>query len=218
MEMILLAQRDSILRYATALAPLVALAAPVDRAEAACDPASPVNNVTVTCTGTTTNANGTNGYGTSTLFAGDTGNTYSVVSGASVSGTNNGLSFFTQGTVNNSGIITGAGTNGSGVRGQVVGTVNNFGTISATGTDGVGVLFDGTGVVNNSGSISGSGQGVRLQNGNVTNTSAGTISGNGDGVNIADEARVSNAGVISGGAARRQHWRAALPALRRNIQ
>ena len=39
----LLAQRHSLLLQATALAPLIALVAPIDRAEAACDPASPVN-------------------------------------------------------------------------------------------------------------------------------------------------------------------------------
>jgi len=136
MEMKLLACRHSMLRPAIGLAPLIAMIAPFDRAKAACAPASPVNNVTVTCTGTTTNANGTNGYGTSTSRAGDTGNTYNIVSGATVSGTDNGLSFFDQGTVNNSGTITGAGAEGSGVRGQVVGTVNNSGVISATGLAG----------------------------------------------------------------------------------
>src|SRR5215217_2677086 len=109
MEMTLLAQRHSMLRHAIGLAPLIALAAPVDRAEAACDPASPVNNVTVTCTGTTTNANGTNGYGTGTNSDGDTGNTYNIVSGASVSGTDNGLSFYDRGIINNSGTIVGGG-------------------------------------------------------------------------------------------------------------
>ena len=109
--MTLLAQRHSILRHVIGLAPLIALVAAVDRAEAACDPVSPVSNVTVTCTGTTTNANGTNGYGTDT----DTGNTYNVMSGASVSGTGNGLIFFDLGTVNNFGTITGAGANRNGI-------------------------------------------------------------------------------------------------------
>lgn len=190
----LLTQRQSMLRHAIGLAPLIALAAPVDRAEAACDPVSPVSDVTVTCTGTTTNANGTNGYGT----AGDSGNTYNVTSGASLSGTDNGLIFFTLGTVNNFGTITGAGANRSGIDGET-GTINNFGTISATGAGGVGVWINSTGFVNNSGSISGSGQGVKLENGEVTNTSAGDISGGIDGVNIENVAKVSNAGVIVGG-------------------
>ena len=48
----LLAQRHSLLLQATALAPLIALVAPVDRAEAACTPASSASDTTVTCTGT----------------------------------------------------------------------------------------------------------------------------------------------------------------------
>ena len=102
----LLAQRQSVLRHAIGLAPSIALAAPVDRAEAACDPASPVSNVTVTCTGTTVNANGMDGYGT----VADSGNTYNVASGASVSGDGIGLVFFDLEIVNNFGTITGAGS------------------------------------------------------------------------------------------------------------
>jgi hypothetical protein len=174
MKMRLLAQRHSILRHAIGLAPLIALAVPVERAEAACNPTSPVSNVTVTCTGTTTDANGTNGYGTSgATTGGDTGNTYNIVPGATVSGTDNGLSFFTLGTVNNSGTITGAGAGGSGVRGQAVGTVNNSGAISATGLGGAGIFILGTGTVINSGQILGAQSGVRLQNGEVTNNSNG---------------------------------------------
>ena len=84
---------------------LIAPFAVVDRANAACVPASPVNNVTVTCTGATANQNGSDGYGTNT----DIGNTYNILSGASVTGANAGLIFNTSGTVNNFGTITGAG-------------------------------------------------------------------------------------------------------------
>jgi hypothetical protein len=52
------------------LALLIAPFGSVDGANAACAPASPLNNVTVTCTGATANQNGTDGYGTNT----DTGN------------------------------------------------------------------------------------------------------------------------------------------------
>jgi len=48
----------------------------VDGANAACAPASPVNNVTVICTGATANQNGSDGYGTNTNT--DTGNTYNI--------------------------------------------------------------------------------------------------------------------------------------------
>src|SRR5438876_5294975 len=44
---------------AVALALLIAPFAAVERAQAACDPKSPVNNATVICTGTTNNQNGT---------------------------------------------------------------------------------------------------------------------------------------------------------------
>lgn len=181
------------LRQAIGLAPLIALAAPVDRAEAACDPASPVNNVTVTCSGTTTDANGTTGYGSNS----DKGNTYNILVGASVTGTAIGLRFNTEGTVNNSGSI--AGLSGDGIFGLVRGTVNNSGTISATGAGSSAVNFNGTGVINNSGNISGVSNGVRMQNGEVTNASGGGISGGIDGVNIVDETKVSNAGTIFGG-------------------
>jgi hypothetical protein len=102
MEMTLLAVRHLMLRHAIGLAPLIALVAPVDRAEAACDRVSPVSGVTVTCTDTTTDANGNTGFGSGA----DTGNTYNIVSGASVTGTIDGLKF-DRGTVNNSGTITG---------------------------------------------------------------------------------------------------------------
>src|SRR5580698_9919739 len=91
-------------RYAlgTALTLVVAPFAGVDRAMAACDQTSPINNATVNCTGTTNNANGTTGFGT----PGDNGNTINVVAFATVSGTEVGIAF-DNGTVNNSGTISG---------------------------------------------------------------------------------------------------------------
>jgi hypothetical protein len=89
MEMRLLAQRYSLLLQAIALAPLIALFASIDRAEAACTPAAPVDNTIVECTGATTNQNGANGYGSSR----DKGNTYNIVSGASLTGTSIELLF-----------------------------------------------------------------------------------------------------------------------------
>ena len=110
----LLAQRHSMLRHAIGLAPLIALAVPVDRAEAACDPASPVNDTVVTCTGPT--SNGATGFGNSS----DTGNTYNIVSDASVTGTSNGL-VFDRGTVNNFGSIIGS----SGISADTVNVTSN---------------------------------------------------------------------------------------------
>src|SRR5437868_5874522 len=58
-------------------------------AQGACAPASPVNNATVTCTGSTNGQNGTIGYGTTT----DTGNAITVMPGASVTGSTAGIAF-----------------------------------------------------------------------------------------------------------------------------
>src|SRR5215213_4610078 len=130
MKMRLLAQRHSLLLQATALAPWIALVAPLDRAEAACDPASPVSNAIVTCAGVTNGQNGTAGYGTSA----DTGNTINVLSSALVAGTNNGLEFH-DGTVNNSGTI-------AGMTGILASTakVDNAGAISGADAGGFGIL------------------------------------------------------------------------------
>jgi len=72
---------------ATLLGLLLASCAAAGHAQAGCTPSSPVSNTTVTCSGATTDANGTTGYGT----VSDTGNTYNIVSGASVTGTFDGL-------------------------------------------------------------------------------------------------------------------------------
>jgi len=90
------------------LALLVAPFGIVDGANAACAPASPVNNATITCTGATSDQNNPNGYGINT----DIGNPYNVLSGASVTGTSAGLRF-DLGTVHNSGTIAGAGVGGA---------------------------------------------------------------------------------------------------------
>ena len=149
-----LAQRRRARRRLAQIHALVLLIAPfaaVGRAEAQCAPNSPVNNTTVTCTGTTTNATG-DGYGTST----DTGNTYNIVTGATVTGASNGL-VFDSGTANNSGTITGAGFGGAGILGVNEVVLSNSGTISATGTNAGGVVALGLGnsdvVVNNAGKI-----------------------------------------------------------------
>lgn len=122
-----------------------------ERAEAACTPPSPVNNTTVSCTGTTTNANGTNGYGTAT----DVGNTYNVGSGATLTGTGTGLVFDT-GTVNNSGTIQG---NDFAVRATSVGIINNLGTSSLifSGADNSSAIKGGELHVRNEGAIAAAG-------------------------------------------------------------
>lgn len=188
--MTLLVQRHFRPRRIIGLAPLIVLAVTADRAEAACTPAAPVSDVTVTCSGDTINANGTTGYGTNQ----DQNNTYNILSGASVKGTAIGLRFDREVVINNSGTIEGGNSGVQGIRG----TLNNFGAISATGNFGLGVFMVGTGTVNNFGSITGVSEGVAIQNGAVANMSTGTIVGGRIGVEIGDDASLSNAGLISG--------------------
>ncbi len=148
--MVMTTKPGSNLRIGNRAFALALLAAPfvaADRAEAACTPASPVNNATVTCTGTTNGQNGANGYGQST----DNGNTINVLSGASVTGTNNGINLGSGTAVNNAGAVGGV----SGVS-IFTGNVTNSGVISAT--DGFGIAAI-TVAVANSGTISASGFG-----------------------------------------------------------
>jgi hypothetical protein len=183
--------------FAVVISPL----AMIDRAEAACDATSPVNNTTITCTGTT--SNGFTGFGIST----DTGNTYNVQTGATVSGTADGLRFLS-GTVNNSGLVT--ATDGSaGILSDNNMTVSNSGTISATADGGTGIFSNGTATVTNSGTITGggTGEGVGIDGvGAVKVVNSGTISvGAGDSFGIVSEtstATVDNSGTITSGGRR----------------
>ncbi|MHB0768201.1 autotransporter outer membrane beta-barrel domain-containing protein [Bradyrhizobium sp. 5.13L] len=168
---------------AAAFAAMPLLSAP---AQAACTPAA-ANNVAATCTGVTTDQNGTNGYGSAAID----NLAVTVVQGASVTGTSYGIRFNT-GTVVNSGTIT--GINDRGVFGATSATVTNFGTIS--GFVGVDTGLDGS--VANFGTISSSvSDGVRGHN--VTVVNSGTITGLGfDGVFATGSSTVSNSGSIIG--------------------
>src|SRR5258705_5572503 len=120
-----LSRTDLVARLVVTLAPLTATFATIERAAADCAPAAPVNDRIVTCTGTTTNANTPNGYGT----IGDTGNTINVQSGASVSGDSAGV-IFGDGTVNNLGTISGVGAGSIGINSLQGVNVVNSGIIS----------------------------------------------------------------------------------------
>ena len=133
---------------------------------AACTPTtssgSPASG-TVTCTGTTTNQNSPNGYGTGN----ETGATVTVEQGASVTGTDRGI-YLSDGTVVNSGTVTGA----AGIVAQNNDpstnlTVVNSGTIAGTG--GVGISVDTTGNITNSGTIFGSQGAIVFHNVSSTN-------------------------------------------------
>jgi hypothetical protein len=183
-------------RYALMQALLIASFAMSGRAEAACTPASPVNNTIVTCTGTTTNQNGSNGYGT----VNDNNNTYNIEAGATVTGDGFGVVFGTGATINNDGTITGGiGINGSDA------TINNTSTGVITGdTSGIQAT---TATVRNAGLISamgvsaagGTGFAISAETADVNNTSTGHITGTFSGIGTATLATVNNAGAISGG-------------------
>ena len=173
----------------TALALTMAPFAGADRAEASCSPLSGQDNVTVTCTGTTTNQDGTNGYGQGT----EQGVTVNVASGATVSGTDLGIAFKSNSTsvttLNNLGTVTGA----AGFSGSENMVVSNSGTISGStdGVFGLSVL-----AATNSGTISGTTSGISASELTVTNLSTGTISGGGEALFIQNQADVTNAGTI----------------------
>ncbi len=144
-----------------------------EAARADCTPGSPVNNSTVTCTGTTNNSNGTVGYGDSS----DNGNTYNVSSGASITGTEDGLRF-NNGTLNNDGSIS-AGF--FGVAANLNGVINNTGTITSTGAHGTAVGTFGF-QVTNSGTITATGDsGIAISGGEGNNqlNNSGTVSATG---------------------------------------
>ena len=175
---------------------LIASCAMSGRAEAACTPASPVNNTIVTCSGRTANQNGTNGYGT----VNDNNNTYNIEAGATVTGDGFGVVFGTGATVNNDGTIRG----GIGVSGSDA-TINNTSTGVITGdTNGIQAT---TATVRNAGLISamgvsaagGNGVGISADTADVSNTSTGHITGTFSGIGTSTLATVNNSGAISGG-------------------
>ena len=146
-----------------------------------CDQTAPVNGVIVTCSGTTSNANPPNGWGTGV----ETGDTINVQPGASVNANAGGVALFVNsGTVNNDGgQIVG---NLAGIKATndvtVTNTVNgaNVGVIATSS----GNVIDGTFVtVTNNGiitpfAIGGAGTAIYATGtATVTNTGNGTTTG-----------------------------------------
>jgi hypothetical protein len=171
---------------------LAALAVPVTtvtltgHANAACTPAAPVNNTTVTCAGATNNQNDPAGYGTRT----ENGLTINVESGASVTGTRFGVMVDGNGasnTINNLGTISGLD---QGVLASVA-TVNNSGTIASSGNRGIEagritLLNSASGVIS---AIKG------LSATNVTVTNLGSIIATTAGIEASGT--INNSGTIS---------------------
>ncbi|WP_459591320.1 autotransporter outer membrane beta-barrel domain-containing protein [Bradyrhizobium diazoefficiens] len=169
-------------------------------AYAACSPAAdnspnPPPGTTITCSGVTTDQNGTNGYGTGN----QTGIVINVDSGASVTGSVNSGINIGNATVSNSGSITGA-TNGVFSQNDVTVTNNTGATITGTVLSGIG-SNNGSVTVVNSGTITGNANvGVfAFVNATVTNNAGATIAGD-LGVNSGYSAvgNVTNAGNIIG--------------------
>jgi len=185
----------------TALALVIAPLAGIESAEAACTPAtstgSPVeNNQNVSCTGTTTdqNANGI-GWGT----AQEAGNSITVTSGATVTGTNTGFNLNRGNTLTNAGTISGGNLGIVGLENTIL---HNSGSISANAVAvGLGDTTHGVTTIDNSGSITATGGGstaLSVQGKLNLTPNAGAISGVAFGIS-ADNATIANGsnGVIT---------------------
>jgi len=145
---------------------------------------APVSGTTVTCSGTVTNQNNPNGYGTGL----ETNNTINVQTGATVTGTNNGLAIGDNNIVNIAptakitGTISGI-TPSSATAGTL--TVNNQGTVMATSpvSTSAAILSGGAENVNvtNSGTITGVANAIQTTQSFITlnNQSGGVISATG---------------------------------------
>jgi Autotransporter beta-domain len=216
-------------RHAMMLALLIAPFAMSGSAEAVndCTPttttATPLTGATVTCTGTVTNQNNPNGFGT----ADDNKNTYNILAGANVTGNANGVQVGTGATFNNFGTIGGfvgidgadatinnhsAGLIGGSAAGiQITNViVNNDGRIEATATRGAGIFAAiSVNVTANTGTIQATATGgVAVQAGNalgldgtgtatVDNEKTGVIAGDAAGIEAGTVKVTRNAGRIS---------------------
>ena len=134
--------------------------AAVDRAEATCDQitstATPINNTTVNCSGTTQNQNDPNGWGTGV----ETGNTINVQ--GTLSGFGSGISVDTGNKVINSSAISGA----------VVDGIRSFGSLNVTNSTS-GIISGGDGGIFTNLSRSGAPAALSVDNN-------GTITSNGE--------------------------------------
>ena len=176
---------------------------------AACAPVA-ANGVTVVCSGNTVNQNDPDGFGTGV----EDNVTIEVLSGASVTGTDDGIDLRDNATIDNAGAVSGGDfgiialddlsvTNSGLISGVVDGinasdnvSVTNSGSISGA-SRGVDVINDGR--VINSGSISGGAVGVQGSN-NLSLVNRGSISGGQLGIDGGGVVGVANSGSISGGA------------------
>jgi hypothetical protein len=128
---------------------------PAQQAQAACSPGAPVSNTTVTCSGTTTDQNAPDGYGTGV----ENNLTINVQSGATVSSTTNDAFNLngagTSNTINNYGTITGFNSGIQAVNATLI--LNNYGTITGTDPGVAGGISASTLILSNFGTITAGG-------------------------------------------------------------
>jgi len=191
-------QRITSLALSTALI-MPILAAPMlvgpNLAFAACTPAA-ANGVVAICSGDTTNQNAPNGYGTG--FEDDVDLT--VLHGATVTGTNRGISLRDDITITNNGSIIGITSDGVYAVSDIT-TLSNNGIIRANGGTSEGVSAATIGTLSNTGTISGGNRGI-LANTITSMTNSGTISGGNfaiqelTGAGVRDTTLTLNAGSV----------------------
>jgi len=178
----------------------MAIAASAAPAYADCAPAAG-NDVTATCTGTTTNQGsgspgtsaGVNGFGSGI----ETNLNTTVLLGATVTGNSAGIAYGS-GAVINSGTISGAGANGFAVVATGDIAITNSGTIAANSSLSLAIFTQGSATVANSGSISGSFGGIDSY-GAATVTNSGMIAGGlFYGIVSGADANVGNSATIMG--------------------
>ena len=155
---------------------------------AKCTPAAPVNNMIVTCTGTVTNQNSPNGYGTGV----ENNLTINVQANATVTGTTspgNGISVANGNTINNLGTIAGPQNNGIIAFDNANDTLtvnNNSAAATISGLVGVNALNGGISVVNLGKIMATGGAGATaiIATGSitVTNMQGGLISSTGNAI------------------------------------
>ena len=140
----------------------------VEGAEADCTPVSPVIDTIVTCTGTTTNQNDPNGFGTAT----DTGNTINVQPGAVVTGQQFGIEAAST-TVNNNGRIESTNAIGAAVHAATADVTNNNNGVIRSPS--FGVQTSGAANITNSGTIESTAR-IAILAGSANIDNSGTIS------------------------------------------
>ncbi|TWB03859.1 autotransporter outer membrane beta-barrel domain-containing protein [Bradyrhizobium stylosanthis] len=182
-----------LLAPAALLAPLLV----AERVEAACTPAAPVSNTTITCSGNSQQSTST-GYGAGT----EDNNHYQIEAGANVHGNAFGILSGNNNTVVNAGMID--GSTAVGLQGAENLNVSNLAGATIAGFH---AIIASSLSLTNAGTIrseaGGRGSGLEVRQGAVTLSNSGTIAGVGPdtiGIHAGTLNVTSNTGSISGDA------------------